>query len=71
MGRARAYIKSIIVLPDVRDEIYPYTENLIKLLKETGVNVRTTISIVTIVFYEKKSFQQSAHEMDFLSVISV
>ncbi|XP_066920721.1 uncharacterized protein [Clytia hemisphaerica] len=38
MGPANTYVRSIVVLPDIRDDIYPHSEALIRLLKDTGCN---------------------------------
>jgi len=50
MGKAKTYIRSIVVIPDIRDEIYPHTESLIKLLKDTGCNVRKFFPVCFLKF---------------------
>ena len=43
MGPAHTYIRSIVVLPDIRDDLYPHSEGLIRMLKDTGCNVRKNL----------------------------
>lgn len=40
LGCADTYVRSICYIPDIRDDIYGHQEQLIRLLKDTGVNVR-------------------------------